>query len=292
MNTDPLQQAVLNRLAALLGEGTGEDPGAPGADPLIREALLSLIPDEAPSDATVAAFHDGGLGEDEAARVRLALLRDPERLEDYLAFADTMRALDSAADLTTPDLRPANQPLLRRIAPALAVLAALLLLGLTLLWGGGPLPAPDVELLREESGPALRSGATQLAPDEGLRIAATVPDKAWWAVVVAREGRFGVEVGVASAAQQAADSAHHEDGRVLHEEALTGTLGERAYYVLVSRDRIEGLDDVVAGLQRELRSGEHARTEFAEDTRSLLGEQAGTRGWRLSKTVHVAVRGL
>ncbi len=281
------ENTVMDRLAGLLGDGGGDAR----ADGLIREALLSLVPDEAPSDMDVAAFHDGALDEDDAARVRLALLRDPERLEDYLAFADAMQALDS---LEAPvDLKPANEPLLRRLAPVLGALAALLLLGLTLLWGGGgALEAPEVELLRERSGPVLRSGAAQLSPDEGLRIAASVADSAWWAVVVARDSRTGVELGVASESRKGAESTRHEDGRVLHEESLNGTVGERAYYVLVSRDPIEGLDDVVATLQRELRSGQHARTEFASDTRTLLGEQAQTHGWRVSKTVHVAVRGL
>ena len=125
MNTE---NAVMDRLAGLLGDGGGDAR----ADATIREALLSLIPDEPPSDQQVAAFYDGVLSEDDAAQVRLALLRDPARLEDYLAFADAMAALETPA-LQAPvlkapmDLTAANQPMLRRIAPALGAVAALLL---------------------------------------------------------------------------------------------------------------------------------------------------------------------
>lgn len=286
-----------------LPSATGSDP----ADAWLLAALGDVAgPAETPDDVELAAFADGTLDAEGTARVERALLHDADLRRSYALFADALLALEEAEEeAEVEDTAPepaglrvvgggASRPF-RRVHPGLAAglaLAAALVFGLMQVLQ--PPPPIDARLLVMDVGPKVR-GIPSLPPgSDTVRIVAQVPDEAWWAVLLARPGdaREGARLTVAQAPRTGADSPRHERSHVLFEGAAPQEAGELTYLVLVSEEPLTDLDQVRQDALRRIRDLNPTGEEFGRTVRDQVAAHAEGQPWRVSKTVHVAIRGL
>ncbi len=323
-----LADQSIARVRGLLDDGAS---AAQPADAWLAAALLQIAgPPAPPDDQELAAYADGGLSPERRAEVDLALLADPELRSSFLFFVETLAALDDADTLidgaepvapevqappaaeapARPQLRvldggaprrqdaPAKAPAARRGPPAarwmgLAV-AALLVAGLLWQLQPGAAPPIDARLLLDSGGPTVRGLPALPAGADALKVVARVPDGAWWAVVSARPATAtrGAEIAIARLPSEAAASPHLEPGHVLYEDRVPAEPGEMALFVVVSDAAPQGLEGVVRDMQVRLNEREDARTDFARAAHDELDRGVRARGWRVSKTLHVDIKGL
>jgi hypothetical protein len=283
----------LDRLRDLLADGA---TAAQPADAWLAAALLDAADGPAPpDDLELASYAEGGLSADRRSEIELALLADPELREWFLLFADALGELEPAE--VRPTLRVVDgggrRAPPRPVWAALAA-AAVLLLGLGWVLRPSAPPPIDARVLLDTGGPTLRGIPALPAGADALRVVARVPDDQWWAVVSARPGSAtrGPQLRVVRAPERAGASPHAEPDHVLYEGVVPAEPGELALFVVVSEASPDGLDGLVHDAEVRIAARPEAADAFARAAHDELADGARARGWRVSKTVHVAIKGL